>query len=100
MSLDPLKIYEKVDPDLHKQVKEAFKFALSSDGALPRKIKLLIAMALDASHGAVPGVQALAGAAMKAGASKEEILEALRVAHYISGVGCVYVASHAMRDLF
>ena len=99
MSIDPLKIYEKVDPELHEKVKKAFEFSLS-EGALSKKTKLLIAMALDASHGAVPGVIALAKAAKAAGATKEEILEAIRVAQYISGVGCVYVASHAMKELF
>ncbi|NHI93047.1 MAG: carboxymuconolactone decarboxylase family protein [Candidatus Lokiarchaeota archaeon] len=99
MSLDPLKIYEKIDPDLHGNISKAIEFALS-DGALPKKFKLLIAMVLDASHGAVPGVIALAKAAKAAGATKEEILEAIRVAHYISGVGCVYAASHAMKELF
>jgi len=57
-------------------------------------------MALDASHGTVQGVRALAQAAMRAGASKEEIVEALRVAQYISGVGSVYTAAHALKDLF
>ena len=99
MSIDPLKIYEKVDPALHENIKKTFEFSLS-DGALPRKIKLLIAMALDASHGAVPGVISLAKAAKAAGATKEEIVETIRVAQYISGVGCAYVASHAMKEIF
>ena len=99
MAINPLKIYEKVDPELLKHVNESSEFALS-DGALPRKIKLLIAMALDASHGATAGVQALANAAIKAGATKKEVLEAIRVAQYVSGVGCVYVASHAIRELW
>jgi alkylhydroperoxidase/carboxymuconolactone decarboxylase family protein YurZ len=37
---------------------------------------------------------------MKAGATKEEIMETLRVAQYISGAGCVYCAAHAFKDLF
>ena len=98
MSLNPLDVYEEVDPDLLKHVRKSFEFAFS-DGALPRKMKLLIAMALDASHGAIAGVKALSKAAEKAGASKNEILEALRVANYISGVGTVYVASHAFREI-
>ncbi len=46
------------------------------DGALPRKMKLLIAMVFDASHGAVSGVKSLAQSAVKAGATKAEIAEA------------------------
>lgn len=95
----PLKIFEKIDPELLKLVKNTNEFALA-DGTLPRKVKLLIAMALDASHGAVQGVRSLAQAALKAGATKEEITEALRVAHYVSGVGSVYTAADAFKDLF
>ena len=95
----PLKIFEKIDPELLKYVGDAKAFALA-DGALPRKIKLLIAMALDASHGAVEGVKALAEQAVKAGATKEEIVETIRVAQFVSGVGAVYVAAHALKELF
>jgi alkylhydroperoxidase/carboxymuconolactone decarboxylase family protein YurZ len=33
---------------------------------------------------------------MKSGASREEILEVLRVAYFISGVGSIYAASRAL----
>ena len=99
MPEDPLKIFEELDPELLKLVEDTTKFALA-DGALPKRFKLLIAMALDASHGAVQGVKALAQLAMEAGATKEEIAEALRVAQYISGVGSVYTAAHALKELF
>jgi alkylhydroperoxidase/carboxymuconolactone decarboxylase family protein YurZ len=95
----PLKLFEKIDPELLKLVKTTNDFALA-DGALPRKIKFLIAMALDASEGAVEGVKSLAEQAVKAGATKEEIPETLRVAQYISGVGSVYTAARAFKDLF
>lgn len=99
MSEHPLKIFEKLDPELLKLVENTSELALA-DGALPRKFKLLIAMALDASHGAVQGVKALALAAMQAGATKEEITEALRVAQYVSGVGSVYTAAQALEEIF
>jgi alkylhydroperoxidase/carboxymuconolactone decarboxylase family protein YurZ len=67
---------------------------------LPRKIKFLIAMALDASEGAVEGVKSQVEQAMKAGATREEIVETLRVAQYICGVGSVYTAARAFKDLF
>lgn len=95
----PLKVFERLDPDLLKLVNSTNEFALA-DGALPRKVKFLIAMALDAAHGAVEGVKALAQAAENAGATKEEIAETLRVAHFVSGVGSVYVAAHALQDQF
>lgn len=99
MAEHPLKIFEKIDPELFKLVQNTNAFALA-DGALPRKFKLLIAMALDATHGAVRGVRALAEQAMKAGATKEEIAETLRVTQYVSGVGSVYTAADAFKELF
>jgi alkylhydroperoxidase/carboxymuconolactone decarboxylase family protein YurZ len=99
MSQHPLKIYEKLDPKLLKLVEDTRDFALA-DGALPKKFKFLIAMALDASLGSVQGVKALAQGAMRAGATKEEIMEALRVAQYICGVGSVYTAAQALEQLF
>lgn len=99
MSESPLKILEKLDPELLRVVENTRELALA-DGALPRKFKLLIAMALDVSHGAVQGVKSLAQAAIQAGATKDEIREALRVAQYVSGVGSVYTAAQALKELF
>jgi alkylhydroperoxidase/carboxymuconolactone decarboxylase family protein YurZ len=95
----PLSIFEKLDPALLEQVKKTADLALG-DGALPRKFKLLIALALDASHGATGGVQSLARQALAAGATKEEILEAVRVAYHIGGAGAAYVAANALREVF
>jgi len=99
MAEHPLKIFEKIDPELFNLVMNTNAFALA-DGALPRKFKLLIAMALDASLGATRGVRSLAEQAMKAGATQQEIVETLRVTQYISGVGSVYTAADAFRELF
>ena len=99
MAENPLKIIEKLDLELFKNVETTQTLALA-DGTLPRKVKLLMAVALDASHGTIEGVKSLTQQAMKAGATNEEIMETLRVAQYISGVGCVYTAAHAFKDLF
>jgi alkylhydroperoxidase/carboxymuconolactone decarboxylase family protein YurZ len=99
MAEHPLKILEEIDPELLKLVRNTNAFALA-DGALPRKFKLLIAMALDASHGTVEGVKSLTQQAMQAGATKEEVMEALRVAQYISGAGAVYTAARAFKEIF
>jgi alkylhydroperoxidase/carboxymuconolactone decarboxylase family protein YurZ len=37
---------------------------------------------------------------MKAGATKEEIAETMRVVQYISGVGSVYTAADAFKEIF
>jgi len=99
MPENPLKVFEDLDPKLLEIVEKTRELALS-DGVLPRKIKFLIAMALDASHGASDGVKSLAQAAMHAGATREEVTEALRVAQYVSGVGSVYTAARGLDGVF
>ncbi len=95
----PLRMFESLDPELFELVKTTNDLALS-EGALTKKFKLLVAMALDAAVGTVAGVGSLAQAAMRAGATKDEIMETLRVAHYICGVGSVYTAAEALKGLF
>jgi alkylhydroperoxidase/carboxymuconolactone decarboxylase family protein YurZ len=99
MPENPLKPLETIDPELLKAVEANRSLALSDGGALPRKYKYLIAMVLDATHGADAGVRSLATAALHAGATKEEIADALRVACFIDGVGCVYVAARGLDGL-
>ena len=98
MAEHPLATMKKLDPEFmeHLQKTEALVYA---DGALPRKIKLLMAMAFDAAEGASGGVHALAEQAMKAGATKEEIAEALRVAFHLAGIGSLYAASFGLKDI-
>jgi alkylhydroperoxidase/carboxymuconolactone decarboxylase family protein YurZ len=98
MAEHPLKIFEKLDPELLNLVESTRELTLA-DGALTKSIKPLIAMALDASHGAVQGVKALAQGATQAGATKEEITDPLRVAQYVSGVGSIYTAASALKEL-
>jgi alkylhydroperoxidase/carboxymuconolactone decarboxylase family protein YurZ len=66
MSEHPLKIYVDLNPKLLSLVNNNRTLALG-DGALSRKVKLLIAMVLDAVHGASDGVQALAREAKSRG---------------------------------
>jgi len=94
----PLKPIENIDPKLFNLMQEARELALG-EGVLPKKFKILIALALDAAHGATEGVTSLAQLAMNAGATKEEIAETLRVTQYISGVGSTYTAARALKDI-
>jgi alkylhydroperoxidase/carboxymuconolactone decarboxylase family protein YurZ len=98
MAENPLAALGKIDPTIMQHLKE-INALIYDDGALPRKMKLLIAMAFDAAHGASNGVRALASAALKAGATKAEIAEALRVAYHLSGVGALYTGSIGLKDL-
>jgi alkylhydroperoxidase/carboxymuconolactone decarboxylase family protein YurZ len=98
MNEHPLAALMKLDPELmtHLQTTDQLIYA---DGALPRKLKLLVAMAFDAAAGAEGGVHALASAALQAGATWEEVTEVLRVAYHLTGVGTLYTASRALREL-
>ena len=98
MNVNPLDIIKEHDGELFKNVAGTKAMALE-DGALSKKYKLLIALALDASHGTVNGVRSLAMQALASGATKEEIMESIRVANFISGVGCVYTAAEALREI-
>ena len=98
MAENPMDVIKKLDERLLGIINENRTFSFE-DGALLKKTKYLIALALDASHGATDGVKALALEATKNGAAKDEIMETLRVANFISGVGCIYTASRALKDI-
>lgn len=69
------------------------------EGGIPLKYKFLLAMSLDAANGSVDGVKFLAIQAIQAGATKEEVMQAIRITQYIFGVGSVYTASKALEDI-
>ena len=98
MSENPLQVIMDKDPEFFKLLESTRELAFS-EGEIPMKYKLLIAMALDAANGAVDGVKFLATQAMQAGATKEEVMEAIRVTQYIFGVGSVYTAASALNDI-
>ncbi len=98
MAEHPLSAMMRIDPKFMDNLKNMEELVYN-DGALPRKIKLLIAMAFDAAHGADMGVKSLSIAAQKAGATKEEIAEVLRVTFLLTGVGSLYTASQGLKDL-
>ncbi len=99
MPENPLSTAMKIDPQVVEHMKTTDDWVFA-DGALPGKVKLLIAMAFDAAHGAVGGVRGLAQRALKEGATKEEIAEALRVAYVMNGVGSIYIGSQGLKELF
>jgi alkylhydroperoxidase/carboxymuconolactone decarboxylase family protein YurZ len=99
MQTDPLDIFKTMDPELMEIVSQSREFTFK-DGALPAKMKYLIAVALDAAHGATEGVKALSLLALKHGATKEEVFEALHVANFVSGAGSVYTGARALMDVF
>ena len=99
MSGNPLDSYKKIDPELIK-VFENLQDLAFSEGKLSQKLKFLIAMAIDVDHGALQGAIALGKRAISAGATKEEIIEALRVAYHIGGTAALYTSAMTLQNLF
>lgn len=85
------------DPAYHNMLEQIANIALSPN-ALDRRTMLLILLALDAGKGAGQGVKVLAGQARQAGASDDEIKEALRLAFYVSGMDTVKASLQAFID--
>ena len=99
MSGNPLDAYRKFDP----KVIECFKNLQDttfSEEALSQKVKLLIAIAIDVEHGAVQGATALGQRAIKLGATREEIVEAVRVAYYVGGNRALFTSALVLQNLF
>ena len=99
MSGNPLDIYREFDPEVIKSFENLQDLALS-EGELPQKIKYLIAMVIDAEHGALQGAIALGKRAIALGATKEEIIETLRVAYYIGGTSALFTSAMTLQSLF
>ncbi|WP_292469760.1 carboxymuconolactone decarboxylase family protein [Methanolobus sp.] len=94
----PLNIIQEKDSQFFNIIEGVRENALS-EGSIPMKYKFLIALALDADHGAEDGVKVLAMQAMEAGATKEEIMETVRIANFIGGIGSVYTAANGLREI-
>ena len=99
MNRNPLDVIKENNSELFQNVTATRALAFQ-EGALPAKYKYLIALAMDADHGAADGVKSLAKQALEAGATKEEIFETLQTAFYIAGAGSVYTAARALNELF
>ena len=98
MSENPLQVIKNEDPELVNLLENSHELAFA-EGGIPLKYKFLIAMSLDAANGAVEGMKVLAMQAMQAGATKEEVMQAVRITNYIFGVGSVYTAARALNDI-
>jgi len=86
---------EKGDPELLDHMNSLREFA-SKDGALPARIKTLMAMLVDAVLGHRDGVKAIAQRARQQGASEEEIAETVRVAFLCAGMPGLVIGTYAL----
>jgi alkylhydroperoxidase/carboxymuconolactone decarboxylase family protein YurZ len=85
------------DRELYDKVSEIQKIAYPQDG-LDRKTALLITLAIDASKGAAAGVATLAKQARAAGATEQEIKQAIRIAYYVAGMQTLAAGSAAFEE--
>jgi alkylhydroperoxidase/carboxymuconolactone decarboxylase family protein YurZ len=99
MSGSPLQIFEEFDPKTLENWKRTQELTYSN-GALNAKTKILMAMAIDAGNGALQGAIALGTRAIKVGATKDEIVESLRVAYSIGGNEALFTSALVLQALF
>jgi alkylhydroperoxidase/carboxymuconolactone decarboxylase family protein YurZ len=99
MSSNPLDAYKEFDVKIIEQNEKLMGLAFS-EGALSLKFKLLIAMAIDVENGALEGANALGKRAQKMGATKEEIMETLRIAYLIGGTRVLFTSAQLIKTLY
>jgi alkylhydroperoxidase/carboxymuconolactone decarboxylase family protein YurZ len=96
---NPLDVIRDADAELFEQMSNTRGLAFQ-EGALSQKHKILIALAIDVVEHSEGGVRSLALQALKAGATQAEIMETLRVAYHICGVGCLFAAARGLQGVF
>lgn len=82
------KIFKKLsetDPDMHEMILRLDQY-IWDDGALSRKTKKLIAIAIAASMRDQHAIKAQMAGAKNLGVTKDEVEEALRVAYLLAGM--------------
>ena len=99
MSTNPLEVYKEFDPKIIESFNR-LQDIVFCEGALPQKSKVLIAMAIDVEHGALQGAIALGRRALKLGATKDEIIETLRVSYYVGGNRALFTSAQVLQNLF
>jgi alkylhydroperoxidase/carboxymuconolactone decarboxylase family protein YurZ len=99
MSKNPIDAYREFDPEIIKS-HEALQGLTFSEGELPPKVKVLIAMAIDAENGATQGAIVLGQRALNLGATKQEIIEALRIVYLIGGTKALFTNATVLQTIF
>lgn len=89
--------FRDVDEKLYDEVVRLQGTAYPETG-LDRKTALLITLAIDAFKGAAAGVETLAKQARDAGATEEEIKQAIRIAYYVAGMQTLAAGSAAFGE--
>jgi len=84
-------------PELDRQNKADQEF-LNRDSALSSREKLLLAMVLDTAANKPNGARRYGEAAVKAGASKDQVLEALTIIRMFWGRPALVTGSEALKQ--
>ena len=85
-------------PDVGEPLQAMFA-TLGSETAIPRKYKLLIALAVDASGRHPNGCTHIADMAREAGATEEELMDCLSIIGLLCGTGGLATASGVFPEL-
>jgi alkylhydroperoxidase/carboxymuconolactone decarboxylase family protein YurZ len=99
MGQNPLDAYKEYDPKTIECYK-SLQDLTYGEGVLTAKFKMLIALAIDVEHGAMQGAIMLGRRAIAIGASKEEIIEVLRVSYQIGGNRALFTSAQVLQALF
>ena len=100
-TVDPTKVFhmqvlEERDKTMHDLVANTRAHAMR-DGALPAKVKALMAMLGDAMNHRPGGAQTLGNIARGLGATEDEVLETAEVAFWLGGIHAYNTAAEAFR---
>ena len=95
---NPLNFIKQNDEELFEHIGKSREMAFK-DGTIPAKYKYLIALAVDAVSRTESGVKSLAEMARQNGATKNEIMETLRITNLIGGLVSTYTAACGLKDL-
>lgn len=99
MQKTPLDFLKENDETVFNNLMET-RGAAFTEGALSVKTKTLIALGIDTAIGADGGVRVLANQALELGATKEEIMEVVRVVQFITGASGVFTAARVLAEVF
>jgi len=95
----PMEVFVRLDPSSASFYEHCNKVILS-DGALPAKYKMLLVMGIGAARMCEDCVVQSMRAALNLGATREEVLEALKVAFVSGGAQTIRTAKKALETVF
>jgi alkylhydroperoxidase/carboxymuconolactone decarboxylase family protein YurZ len=89
--------FASIDKEMYQNVQRIAEIAYP-EGGLDKKTVLLITRAIDAYKGSSTGVASLAKQAREAGATDDEIRQAIRIAYYVAGMQTLAAGGAAFAD--